>query len=188
MAANRIVALGFLYGLLCCTPVSLMADAKNIPKMKPAERALVSSFSVIDGKVIPQNPDQETCDSDNTYMLSAFDAIGISLKNYDYRVEVTKETHIKIQDSDSGDFVLFHYETEFIDLDYARKKSFPKLSDNKLSKTYIAASEAPTTCYAFLASHSLNLLCHYGLKHASKIAEIIEDSLQKGPQRSGSFK
>jgi len=179
MTSKRNTACSFFIGLLGVPLVSLGMGETSKARLKLERVEVEASFSVIDGKIIPQEPDQKTCDADNAYMLSALEQKRISLMSYDYRVEVSKEIYSNPPVGDREAVVLYRYKTAFIDFDYVRKNVFPMLSDEQLTTTHIPVTETPTTCYAYLSNQTLNLVCHYGLKKADGMTDTIEELLQK---------
>lgn len=181
---NESCLLLLFLGLLFFPLPSLSMGETNKARLKLERVEVESSFSVIDGNIIPQKPDQETCDADNAYMLSALEQRRISLMPYDYRVEVSKEVYTNLPANDREAVVLYHYKTAFIDFDYVKQNVFPMLSDEQLTTTSISASEIPTTCYAFLSVQTLNLVCHYGLKQAGEMTDTIEELLQERLQNA----
>jgi hypothetical protein len=168
----------FLLGLLSWPLLSQGGEIEKT-EIKLVASTVESVFSVIDGQVVPQKSDQETCDTDNAFMLSAFQVQGIFLQNYNYKVIVRKEIYSKIPETAKEDFVTFRYESEFIDFDHVRKKSFSMLSNDKLMTTHIEVSKAPTTCYAYLSDFSLELVCHSGLKEENDMTANFESLLLK---------
>ncbi len=168
----------FILGLLCWPLLSLGGESEK-GEVKLVASTVESVFSVIDGQVVPRKSDQETCDTDNAFMLSAFAVREIFLQNYDYKVIVRKEIYSETPETAKEGFVTFRYESEFIDFDHVRKKSLSMLSNDKLLTTHIEVSKAPTTCYAYLADLSLELVCHAGLKEANDMTAVFESRLLK---------
>lgn len=157
---------------------ALGSDTKNALADGQVKSDLVSSFSVIDGKVIPKKADQETCDTDNVHIRSAFEERGILLAPYDYRVKVSRIVSSGSSEKDDGKEALYRYELEFVDFEYMTKNPLSSLVKDRLLKTYIAATKAPTTCYAFLGGQSLSLLCQYGLREQRAMKEVIDAMLR----------
>jgi hypothetical protein len=176
---RRIVLPLFIIGMIFGPLASLGQETNQVLADGQVKNGLVSLFSVIDGKVISKKADQETCETDNVHIRSAFEARGISLAPYDYRVKVSKILSSGPSEKDDEKEVLYRYELEFVDFDYMKKNPLSSMMKNGLLKTYIAATKAPTTCYAFLRGQNLNLLCQYGMQEQRAMKEVIDAMLRK---------
>ena len=155
-------------GLACATQ-----DNAGIG-VKMTQNILESDFSVIDKKVMAKKGGEDMCKSDNENMLSALQVKKISLADHDYRVIVSKKEYTFPYLTEENKLELFHYEINLL-AEQTIENQFPVLKSKDYLETRIPLSKAPTSCYIFTSHKKLNLMCHYGFKKHSGMANIINE-------------
>lgn len=165
----------YLAVLLCWLLAScVFADSASLrtqPKLVSSQ--VESDFLVRNNKITINHGNQQSCNIDNEYLLSALELKNISIKNYDYDVTVRREQYETNSNLAAGPLELIRYSVKIGDLKNGLKREFPSLDRKGIIESYIPLSEAPTKCYVFTSNQELNLLCHYGLKRNSSIPGII---------------
>lgn len=170
----------YIISFLClpCITDAMATNASTSPEM--TTNILESSFTVTNKTITPGKSDIETCKTDNAYMLSAFKENHITFTTHDYSVNVSKKIYSRQSINSDDDLELFHYEVKFDNFNDVITKIAPDLAQKNFITTYIPLSKAPTQCYAFIATHKLNLMCHYGFKQHPAMPGIISTLKKTG--------
>lgn len=152
--------------------------AKDLPTGLAAVYAVSSSHEaafVVDKNsvVSSRKGDVETAKEDTLYITSALANIDVDLSEFNYQVDVYKQDYADVLSGEEKDLVAFLYQLTFDNFSDVSTKKLSQLQKTDYQKTYISPSKAPVQCYAFVASESLKLLCHYGFNPPSKITGMV---------------
>ncbi|MGH1438983.1 MAG: hypothetical protein ACRBBR_02630 [Cellvibrionaceae bacterium] len=168
-----------ILGMLALLNVCCAVWAKEPLSDSSAVHAVSSSHEaafVVDKNsvVSSEKGDVETAKEDTLYITSALANIDVDLSEFNYQVDVYKQDYADVLSGEEKDLVAFLYQLTFDNFSDISAKKLSQLQKKDYQKTYISPSKAPVQCYAFVASESLKLLCHYGFNPPSKIAGMVE--------------
>ena len=166
-----------LFGYIIFTGLACATQDNASTGVKMTQNILDADFSVINKKVMAKKGGEDMCKSDNENMLSALQVKKISLAEYDYHVIVSKKEYEFPGLTEENKLELFHYEIS-LSAEQEVDNQFPELKNKEYLETRIPQSKAPTSCYIFTRDRKLNLICHYGFKKHSDMADIINDIKQ----------
>lgn len=148
-----------------------LSDSSAVHAVSSSHEAafVVDKNSVVSSK----KGDVETAKEDTLYITSALANIDVDLSQLKYKVDIYKQDYAGIFSGDEKDLVAFLYQFTFDDFNRVSAQQFHQLNKENYQKTSIFPSKVPVQCYAFVATESLKLLCHYGFNPLSKIAGMV---------------
>ncbi len=174
MIMQRTILVLSLVSLISCSFISNADENSETDNHELISTTTISRFSVKDQKISSKNTDIKICETDNMYLLSAFNERKILLNNLDYDVVVSEKIYSNPEGGGNYKLTLYHYAITLQNSSSDIKNKFPKLANESFLTTYIPISEAPTTCYVFAGQNKLNLICHAGMKRFKIVPDIVK--------------